>query len=878
MALLGTLKDTFTGTTIDTAKWTNWGTTHCTQNNQLTITTTTAAAYFGMDSVTTTYDMTASVASVKMVNAGNQALTSLEVYPVLITKDANNTVSWLISGGNISCQKKIAGVATQQGSSAAYSSSTHKYFRIREAGGTVYWDYSTDSETWTNQTSITVASLFAVTSVSATIITGNYAIEASTTTAVYDDFNVITYSATATFAGTGAFAAAAPAQTFFPSATFAGIGAFAATAVRTVWAGTNQWINETGASGNYISTPSIAAFAVTDLDLRWEGSLDNFTTVGASAQQYLISNYTHLVGGYKIYVSPGATDFRFQISISGSNGGLNAAHTISNGKKFRLRVTRIASTGVSQFYMGTPETAWLSLPTLGSSGVVLAGNSIPQGTTAMQLGNGEGSVQFAGNIYYGEVRNGIDGTVVSRFNPQTVQATGARLPTTVVDSTGTWTMNGSAWSWNQVWAPVNFAGVGAFAGSAFQGQFAAATWAGIGSWSGTAITYDAKVVPTAQVFLETTAGVWVDVTADFQQGSVKRGKQAELDKNSTGGASLQFINSNRKYDPLYTASPLYGYLDLRHRMKVLAVHAGITYPVFLGYIDSIQDNRVLRDNAVITTIKLSDYFKVLNKYTINGTSFSSELSGTRVNNVLNIIDATSPRNIDAGATTLQSGSYASTLLSHAQTVALTEFGDFYIQADGKIRFKGRDAALTATLYGTYGDGVGEHHYKSLTPSYDESYIRNPVNVDRNGGISQSASDSALYAAPPSGYGRNQYSLSGTYHNSDPNALSAAQYILARFKKPQRRVVDITIGPVPYVEGPNTYPEILSRELTDNILVRERPMGLGDMIEQTSIIEGIEHTFSPSTWTTKFNVAPGFAAGSFWTLGVSTLGSTTVLYF
>lgn len=660
-ALMGTLTDAFT--TIGAA-WNDWGGANTNiVSNELNISSTVSSTnYYGIDT-TAQYDLTGSVASIKVVNQGNQALTSWEAYPVFMYLDATNDISWLITGGSLGARKTIAGSSTAQGSTVTYSLVTHKYLRIRESAGTVYWDYSADGSSWTNQTSIAVSSLFPVTCLRGQVLVGTYASEASATTLKVDDWNILinTIQATGSWAGDGAYAGTAT-WTANATGSYAGAGAYAGTATRT-----------TGATGS-------------------------------------------------------------------------------------------------------------------------------------------------------------------------------------------------------------FAGAGAYAATGVRKAVATGSYAGAGAYAANAVVVNLHAVPEAKVYIETTAGVWVDVTADFQQGYTKRGRQAELDKYTTGTASLQFINSNRKYDPTYAAGPLYGYLDLRHRMKIEAVHGITTYPIFLGYIDSISENRVLRDNAVITTIRLSDYFKVLNKYTIDGTSFSSQLVGARITAVLDIVDATSSRNIDAGVTTLQSGTYSSTLLSHAQTAAITEFGDFFIQANGVIRFKSRDSSLSEPLHGTFGDGIGEHHYKALTPQFDDSYIRNPVTVDRNGGTAQTASDSALYAPPPAGYGRNHFTLSGTYHNSDANALSAAQYILARFKLPKRRVIGIEVGPVPYEEGPLTYPEILARELTQRIMINERPMGIDPIIQQASVIEGIEHSFSPKTWTTKFNVSPGFGDGAFWVLGVSHLGTETVLYF
>lgn len=187
MALLSTLQDDFTTVAMDTNKWAgNFGTLTF-GGSTLTITRTSGASgYGGMDSALL-YDLTGSYASCQVVNAGNQALVSWEVYPVEIFKDTSNGLAWYISGNTIQTYRRVAGVNTFTGS-AAYVSATMKYFRIRESLGSIYYDYSTDGLTWTNF--VSHVNPFVVTSVYAELVAGTWASEVSTTSAVYDNFNV----------------------------------------------------------------------------------------------------------------------------------------------------------------------------------------------------------------------------------------------------------------------------------------------------------------------------------------------------------------------------------------------------------------------------------------------------------------------------------------------------------------------------------------------------------------------------------------------------------------------------------------------------------------------------------------------------------------
>lgn len=188
MALSETLKDDFS-TGFDTSIWTRTNSTQIVQaNNCLSMTTLLAGNYVSIDSVAT-YDLTASYVSVQLVNAGIRTISSHEVSIIVLIKDASNTTQWYLNSTTLRVYKKVAGVQVQVGSNLTYDSSLHKYFRIRESGGTMYYDWSTDGVVWTNHTS--VLNLFALTALQIEISNGTYASETVVTTVVFDSLNIV---------------------------------------------------------------------------------------------------------------------------------------------------------------------------------------------------------------------------------------------------------------------------------------------------------------------------------------------------------------------------------------------------------------------------------------------------------------------------------------------------------------------------------------------------------------------------------------------------------------------------------------------------------------------------------------------------------------
>ena len=185
---ISTLTDNFNDNSIDGTKWSATADglqTVVETNQEIEITSTLVAGYGYLASVNT-YDLTGSQASIKLVDAGNQALGSWDVILILYL-DSNHSVRWIIENGTIYAQKNVNGNTTL--ASASYVAATFKYLKIRELSGTTYWDYSANGTSWTNFAS--TANPITITSLKVYLQAGTYAVELSTTTAKVDDFNIL---------------------------------------------------------------------------------------------------------------------------------------------------------------------------------------------------------------------------------------------------------------------------------------------------------------------------------------------------------------------------------------------------------------------------------------------------------------------------------------------------------------------------------------------------------------------------------------------------------------------------------------------------------------------------------------------------------------
>jgi hypothetical protein len=205
----------------------------------------------------------------------------------------------------------------------------------------------------------------------------------------------------------------------------------------------------TGDGGNYASTPDSAALSVTgDIDLRVKAALPDWTP--DSGSKALLAKGGSGNQSYDMYVN-GDGSLRLVSSVNGSTtnwvNGTTATGFV-NGTAHWVRATRTASNGEVKFYVSEDGITWTQL---GATTGNTAGN-IFNSTAELRVGlSGWSDSPLPGTVYYAEVRNGIGGPVVGKFDPAGVTILGTRNPTSFVSATGeTWTMTGSAWNWATV--------------------------------------------------------------------------------------------------------------------------------------------------------------------------------------------------------------------------------------------------------------------------------------------------------------------------------------------------------------------------------------------------------------------------------------------
>ena len=200
-----------------------------------------------------------------------------------------------------------------------------------------------------------------------------------------------------------------------------------------------------GAAADFASTPDHASLDITgDIDLRAMVSFDSSKMTNTVISKNDTSNLSYSFG--TLLSSVGTLRFRgsttgatFNVTAP-SSVGLHSINGYYDRKPIAIRVTRVAATGVVQFFTSDSiDGPWTQLGTniIGTAGNLFSGNA------PLRVGNLLPSTPdpARADVYQVQVRSGINGTVEA--NPDFAGETPGTL--NFNDSTGkTWTLNGAA--------------------------------------------------------------------------------------------------------------------------------------------------------------------------------------------------------------------------------------------------------------------------------------------------------------------------------------------------------------------------------------------------------------------------------------------------
>jgi hypothetical protein len=344
---------------------------------------------------------------------------------------------------------------------------------------------------------------------------------------------------------------------------------------------------------------------------------------------------------------------------------------------------------------------------------------------------------------------------------------------------------------------------------------------------------------------------YFDITPRLVTCQIRRGKSQALDRIDAGILSVTLDNSDREFDPLYENGPYFGQLIPRRSVRATSNNL----PVFIGFIDDfdIQYEPGLQS---VVRIDASDALSVLTNAGLEEFTPDSELSGARINTVLDLPEVDWPaelREIDPGNSLMLDVDVAegTGALQYLQLVTDSEFGTLFLSKDGKVTFRERNAVpnipdLVFSDEVVAGDYTGIQ-FADVNIIYGSENLYNRIALENADIFPEEAYSEDTESQIV--YGPRTFSKSGLLVQELEELQFLADFLLAKYKEPQYRFETVTV--VLDTVSAENQDKVLDLEIGDIVLVRFEPSGIPPAIEQYVRIIGINHDWNPANKNISF---------------------------
>ena len=187
-----------------------------------------------------------------------------------------------------------------------------------------------------------------------------------------------------------------------------------------------------------------------------------------------------------------------------------------------------------------------------------------------------------------------------------------------------------------------------------------------------------------------------------------------------------------------------------------------------------------------------------------------------------------------------------TVLGAIQTVEDSEFGGFFMSAEGDATFYSRNtvsiyADSTPTVFSDDGTGIG---YAQIDLAFDDTLIVNNVSVQRLNGTNQTVSDQTSIDS----YFIHSGARTGILVQTDQESLDQATMILESRKDATLRIDSMTLN---LVDDGQVARNIAGLELEIfNLVNITKAMPGSTSITRELFVQGVQHDITRTTFTTK----------------------------
>lgn len=355
-----------------------------------------------------------------------------------------------------------------------------------------------------------------------------------------------------------------------------------------------------------------------------------------------------------------------------------------------------------------------------------------------------------------------------------------------------------------------------------------------------------------------------DVTSRVRSLSISRGKNRDLDRFNAGSLSVEFNNTDRAFDPLYSSSPFAGNIVPRRDVRVLAdgtaQYVGKVTDWNLGYDPSGQS---------IAELQAADAFTFLAQQALTAGTATEQTSGARVNAILSQDSVDWPvadRVIDTGASTLGADVFEGNALQYLQKVELSEGGLLFIDKEGNVAFRDRLSTPTTDNVTVFSDVAGSGiPFAPALVEYGTEQLYNQITV--SSGFGTATANSALSQTR---YGILERDVQ-TLLSDQTQVEDYAEFLVGRYDEPEYRFARLAVDMDNLTTAQKA--QMFALDMGSVIQINFTPNSVGDPISRYGLVISLGQSVSPDEHI--MTVGVGSLQTSLFVIGDSEFGTIGV---
>lgn len=399
-------------------------------------------------------------------------------------------------------------------------------------------------------------------------------------------------------------------------------------------------------------------------------------------------------------------------------------------------------------------------------------------------------------------------------------------------------------------------------------------------------------------------GTATDVSSYTRSVSVSRGRSDEIAQFTTGNSVVVLENRDRRFDPLYSQGPYFGFIKPRIRLVV----SKDSISLFDGFVDDWDYNYDVSSQSTTTVICI-DGMGLLSQTALSEYTNTQQNPAERITTVINRDEVSyqGSTNLDGGLTALVADTVSSNTntISYLQTVSDTDLGRLFVDGSGVLRYRSRTDGVAQNAKVVFCDPNDEYlaqlqllssstlwfdasspepvrndgsevslgqielqdatlwfdasdpeyvpplvPFQGVEVEYGTERLYNRVSITRSGGTAVIVANDE---DSQSEYSIRNFGEQDLLFIDDVTAQNYANYLLTIYAEPETRIVSHTVQLESVSETVQRY--LMRLEIGDVVRTIWAPNEVGEALDVDSLIEAVQHSMVPGSHRMTVRLVP-----------------------